>query len=223
MKTKIYLLGIFAFVTLAIAAPRIWVLKTGETVTGDYVSSGTTTLIVKTGSTNCFLNISDLSTNDLTYVAEIQMKQRQARLDAEANQMTAAGMVEATVNLIRDFPEKISGVANDRRCWMDAKFIKVDSSYVANPDFYLGFQVEDKNGDEFYYCRVEKEFLGKKFMNGTDYSDKGTNPLVDVVMSLKRGDKVRLIGKVIPVSDAASGLFEIEKIEMIESAVEKKT
>ncbi|MGA3144873.1 MAG: hypothetical protein ABSF10_17880 [Verrucomicrobiota bacterium] len=86
MKTKICLLGIFALVTLAIAAPHTWILKTGETVAGDYVSSGTTTLVVKTGGTNCFLKISNLSTNDQAYAAEIQAKQKQAQLDAEAKQ-----------------------------------------------------------------------------------------------------------------------------------------
>jgi hypothetical protein len=74
MKTKICLLGIFAFVTLAIAAPRTWVLKTGEAVTGDYVSSGTTTLVVKTHGTNYFIKLSNLSTNDQTYVAEIKVR-----------------------------------------------------------------------------------------------------------------------------------------------------
>src|ERR1039457_6832506 len=134
--------------------------------------------------------------------------------------MQQAGMVEATASIIRDFPEKVSGIANDRHCWMDAKYIKTDSSYVANPDMYLGFQVEDKNRDGFYYCRVNKEFFGNNFMNGTDYSDKRSNPLVDMVLSLKSGDKVRLIGKVIPVSSASSGVFDIERIEMIESAAD---
>ncbi len=73
MKTKIYLLGIFALVTLAIAEPRTWVLKTAETVTGDYVSSGTTTLVIKTDGTNCFIKLSDLSADDQAYVAEIKI------------------------------------------------------------------------------------------------------------------------------------------------------
>jgi TPR repeat protein len=74
MRTKIYLFSVFAFVTLAIAAPRTWVLKTGETVTCDYVSSGTTTLVVKTHGTNYFIKLSDLSTNDQAYVAEIKVR-----------------------------------------------------------------------------------------------------------------------------------------------------
>ena len=80
MKTKIYLLGIFAFVTLAIAAPRTWVLKTGEMVTGDYFSSGTTALVIKTDGTNCILKISDLSSNDQAFVKNIQKTNNEAVL-----------------------------------------------------------------------------------------------------------------------------------------------
>jgi hypothetical protein len=144
------------------------------------------------------------------------MNQRQMQLDAEAKQMIAAGMVEATTKLIRDFPEKFSGYGG----WIDAKFIKVDSSYLGHPNACLGFQVEDKNGDEFYYCGVTKELTPE---NGRFYNDNGelvalkSNPLVGVVMSLNRGDKIRLIGKNGPYLDS---MFSIEKIEMIESAAD---
>src|ERR1035437_1887075 len=101
MKTKICLLGIFALVPLAIAAPHTWILSTGKTVAGDYVSSGTTTLVVKTGGTNCFLAISNLSTNDLAYVAKIKADQKQARLDAEVKQMLSQpGWMEITASLL---------------------------------------------------------------------------------------------------------------------------
>jgi hypothetical protein len=69
-------------------------------VTGDYVSSGTTTLVVKTDGTNCFLNISDLSTNELPYLAQVQLAQRQARLNAEVKQMQQAGMIEFTKEIL---------------------------------------------------------------------------------------------------------------------------
>jgi len=222
MKTKICLLGLFALVTLAIAAPHTWTFQNGGTFEGDYYSSGTTAVVVRKNGTNYIFKFADLSTNDLAYVAKIKANQKQAQLDAEVKQMQQAGMVEATASLIRDFPEKVSGIGNDRHCWMDAKFLKTDSSYVANPDFYLGFQVEDQNGNEFSYCRVQKEFLGANFMNGTDYTDKQANPLISVVMALKRGDRVRLIGKVLPIPSAGSGVFDIERIEIIETAAEKK-
>ena len=80
MKIKICLLGIFAVATLATAAPHAWVLKTGETVTGDYVSSSTITIVVKTDGTNCSLKISDLSSNDLAFVKNIQKTNNEAAL-----------------------------------------------------------------------------------------------------------------------------------------------
>jgi hypothetical protein len=83
MKLKCSLIGMFALATLAVAAPHTWTLKDGSSVEGDYVTSGTTTLVVKTGGTNCFLKISDLSTNDLNYIAKIRAAQRRAKLDAE--------------------------------------------------------------------------------------------------------------------------------------------
>jgi hypothetical protein len=63
------LIAILIFVTVAVAAPHNWVLKTGETVSGDYVSSGTTTLVIKTHDTNCLIKIFELSDDDQTYVA----------------------------------------------------------------------------------------------------------------------------------------------------------
>ena len=80
MKAKIYLLGIFAFVTLAIAAPRTWVLKTGETVTGDYFASGTTAVVIKIDGTNCILKIANLSSNDQVFVKNIQKTNNEAAL-----------------------------------------------------------------------------------------------------------------------------------------------
>jgi hypothetical protein len=98
MKTKICLLGIFALVTLAVAAPRTWTFQAGVKVEGDYVSSGTTTVVINRGGTNFFLKISDLSTNDQAYVAQMQLAQRQARLDAEGKNVKT--MNEATQTLL---------------------------------------------------------------------------------------------------------------------------
>jgi len=220
MKTKICLLGIFIFVTLASLAQtnfiHTWTLKTGAKFSGDYFTSGTEVVVIKDSGTNCLLKISELSTNDWLYFYECKTNQRQMQLDAEAKQMVAAGLVEATANLIRDFPEKVSGAGG----WMDAKFIKVDSSFLGHPDACLGFLVVDKNGDEFYDCGVTKELTPE---NGRFYNDNGelvalkSNPLVGTVMSLNRGDKIRLIGKKGP---NLNSMFEIEKIEMIESAAD---
>jgi len=207
MKTRLALIGIVGLTLLAAAAPRTWVLKTGVTVTGDYVSSGTTALVVKTGGTNFILKISDLSTDDQAYVAEIQAKQKQGRFDAETNQMAKAGMIEFTVKLIENVPEKVDGQSG----WMDADFIELTDFAISRPRELLGFAVKDKNGDSYFYCVVEKN------------SDNKPNPLVPVIANLKDGDKMRLLGKVLRHTVGRDGrAFHVEKVEMIESAAEKK-
>lgn len=212
------LIAILAFVTAAIAAPHDWVLKTGKTITGDYVSSGTTTLVVKTGGTNCFLKISNLSSNDLAFIAEMQVKQRQARLDAEAKQMAQAGMIEFTKQMIESFPEKV----DDKNGWMDAKFISLSDGFVY-ARMELGFEVDDKVGDFYMFCFAEKVFLPDHISSPDDISNSPPNPLIPVISNLKRGDKVRLIGKVVNGSFYSQHrLFHVQKVEMIESAAEKK-
>jgi hypothetical protein len=196
------------------AAPRTWVLKTGETVTGDFISSGTTTLVVKTGGTNCFLKIADLSTNDQAYIAKIKADQKQARLDAETNQMAQAGWIELTSQLLENFPEK----TDLKTGWMDCKFNELTSSYSKYPELYLGFSVFDKNGDTLFKCIVQK------YVNGNPNSDP--NPLVPEITNLKRGDKIRLIGRrsYLSLNDSFNNewIFSIDKVEIIETAAEKK-
>ena len=223
MKTKICLLGIFSVVTLAIAAPHAWVLKTGKTLTGDYVSSGTTTLVVRTGGTNCFLKLSDLSTNDLAYVAKMKADQKQAQLDAEVKQMTAAGMIELSARLMKNFPEK---VRNQQKGWMDVTFNRLSTAHIAFPDMQLGLDVSDKNDEEFYKCVIFKQ------LNRPDENTQPVpNPLASRALGLMPGDKIRLIGHCYP--DTASGDFDanstfdyagflVERIEVIETAAEKE-
>jgi hypothetical protein len=207
MKTKICLLGIFALVPLAIAAPHTWILSMGKTVAGDYVSSGTTTLVVKTGGTNCFLAISNLSTNDLAYVAKIKADQKQARQDAEVKQMLSQpGWMEITASLLDHFPEKV----DNHPGWMDADFQNLENIYVESKADQLGFWIRDKNGDSFSRCIVHKTDL-----NGNP------DPLVSQILNLKSGDKVRFIGVVMTGGDNLNR-FHISKIEMIETAAEKK-
>jgi hypothetical protein len=221
MKTKICLLGICAFVTLVVAAPRTWVLKTGETVTGDYVSSGTTTLVVKTGGTNCFLKIADLATNDQAYIAKIKADQKQARLDAEAKQMQQAGMIEFTANLIDNFPEKV----RSKTGWMDANFYDFDKYAGRSSEIDLGFDVEDSLGKSYRHCVACKTLHGPNWPYDQGQNDR-PNPLVNEISNLKRGDKVRLYGSVNdrgPLSDDYTQLFfYIDRIEIIETAAEKK-
>jgi hypothetical protein len=214
MKTKICLLGVFAFVALAIAAPHTWVLKSGETVTGDYVSSGSTALVIKTGGTNRFLALSNLSTNDQAYVAQMKSAQRQAQFDAEAAQMRQAGQMEFTSDLVENFPEKV----NQQRGWMDCEFLELENIYTSGEeDVNLGFAVADKNDDSFYKCVVPKYLPVPGDNTGLQH-----NPLVEYVTGLKRHDKIRLIGIVSAPLASDFRRFDVERIEMIETAAEKK-
>ena len=72
MKTLISLLGLFMSLSLAEAVPHTWTLKSGETVSGDYFSSGTTALVIKVNGTNCILKISSLSSEDQSLVAMLK-------------------------------------------------------------------------------------------------------------------------------------------------------
>jgi len=217
MKTKICLLGFIALVTLAIAAPHTWTLKNGSSVDGDYFSSGMTTVVLKRSGTNYFLNIPELSTNELPYLVQMQFAQRQAQLDAEVKQMRLAGMIEFTTQMIDNFPEKV----DDHNGWMDVKFVKLYEDYVY-PRMELGFWVEDKNGDSFFKCYAEKVFLPDHISSPDDISNSPPNPLIPVITNLKKGDKVRLLGKVVNGSFYSQHrLFHVEKVEMIESAAEK--
>ncbi|MGB8370245.1 MAG: hypothetical protein ACLPYZ_01230 [Limisphaerales bacterium] len=204
------------------AEPHTWTLKTGVAFSGDYISSGTQMVVIKDSGTNRFLKISDLTTNDWLYFQECKAAQRQRQLDAEAAQMRAAGLVEFTSDLIENFPEKVNGHDG----WMDGKFMRLDSAaagYMMDgsklSDLRLGFDVEDKNRNFFRNAFVPKQILGPNFFAG-DSNDQRPNELVSVVTSLKEGDQIRLIGHVLAAATTDFRAFEIQKIEMIESAAD---
>lgn len=227
MKTTLVLTGIIGLTLLAMAAPHTWVLQNGTTFEGDYYSSGTEKVVVRKDGTNYFFKISELSEDDRAYTAEMRAKQKQARLDAEAEQMKRQGMIEFTTQLINNFPEKV----HQKNGWMDAEFIELDPS--ANPigdsetpgelfaSITLVLRVRDNNQDYFSHCVVPKKLHGDNYFKNHDLSDSRPNPLADVVAKLRRYDKIRLVGK---VSAPGTGYtsFSIEKIEVIESAAEKK-
>jgi hypothetical protein len=223
MKTKICLLGFFALVTLAIAAPHTWTFQKGGTFEGDYYSSGTTAVVVRKNGTNYIFKIADLSTNDLAYVTKMKADQKQAQLDAEMKQMVAAGMIELSARLIKNFPEK---VRNQQKGWMDVTFDRLSTAHIAFPDMQLGLDVTDKNDEVFYKCVIFKQ------LNRPDENTQPVpNPLASWALGLMPGDKIRLIGHCYP--DTASGKFDanssfdyagflVEKIEVMETAAEKK-
>jgi len=205
MKWNFYLIGVFASVTLVMAAPRMWTFRTGVTVTGDYVSSGTTKVVIRRSGTNFILNLSDLSTNDRAYVAQRQL---QARLGAETNQFLEEGMIELSAKLIENSPEKV----NWTRGWMDVEFSGFssfdDPLDAGEDDYELMLSVKDSSGD--LYSRVE---VIKLLSNGP-------NPVAELAATLRQGDKIRLIGTAHnPVGEYSS--FEVEKIQVIEKAAER--
>lgn len=149
----------------------------------------------------------------------MQVAQRQVRLDAEAKQMQQAGMIEFTKQMIESFPEKVDNHSG----WMDAEFLNLSDDFVY-ARMELGFDVNDKNGDLYMVCFAEKVFLPAHISNPEDISNSPSNPLIPVITKLKHGDKVRLIGKIVNGSFYSEHrLFHVEKVEMIESAAEKKS
>src|SRR5665213_49143 len=241
MKIKICLLGIFALVTLTMAAPHTWTFTTGKTFDGDYYSSGTTEVVVRKDGTNHIFQIANLSTNDLAYIAKIKADQKQARLDAEVKQMQQAGWIEFSTDLIHNFPEKVrtlipgDGTVIKKMGWMDAEYRGMND-LTRNHDNSLSFGVIDSKGDNFDYCIVAKKLFSKESFTSAEIlagalTNYTQNPLVNVAFNLKHGDNIRLIGYCddsLPYAKSTNGerdshaWFNIERIEIIETAAEKK-
>ncbi len=214
MQAQLVLL--FAIAALNVSAQtnsvHNWTLKTGTVFSGDYISSGTQMVVIKASGTNCFLKISNLSTNDWLYFQECKAAQRQHQFATEAAQMRAAGQMEFTRDLIENFPEKV----NQQRGWMDCEFLELENIYTSGEeDANLGFAVANKNGDSFYKCVVSKYLPVPGDNTGLQH-----NPLVEYITGLKRHDKIRLIGTVSAPLGSDYRRFEIEKVEMIEPAAE---
>ena len=221
MKTKICLLGFFALVTLAIAAPHTWTFQKGGTFEGNYYSSGTTAVVVRKNGTNYIFKFADLSTNDLAYVAKIKADQKQAQLDAEVIQMKQAGWNELTSDLIENFPEKV----RQKNGWMDATFERLDKFAGRTAEIDLGFDVKDSLGKYYNHCVVCKSLHGPNWPYDQGQNDR-PNPLVNVVSNLKDGDKVRFYGSVNargPLDmEGTSLFFYIDRVVILETVAEKK-
>ncbi|HTX20498.1 MAG TPA: hypothetical protein VMD27_01370 [Candidatus Aquilonibacter sp.] len=211
MKTKLALF--FSLVTLAASAQtnsvHTWTLKTGAKFTGDYFTSGTEAIVIKSHGTNCLLKISDLSTNDWLYFQDCKAAQRQHQLDAEATQMRAAGQMEFTSKMLENFPEKVM----NQQGWMDGTFedFSAIGLYGDDKDFLLGFWIKDKSDDAFDDCVVFKK---------NPHDDQPAPELAEV-MNLKQGDRVRFFGCPQEKEEGDRDLrFYISHVEMIESAAD---
>lgn len=147
---------------------------------------------------------------ELTASAQTNSAQRQMQLDAEAKQMAQAGMMEFTVQLFENFPEK----AVNKHGWIDAYFQSLDNIWVESKEDELGFDIRDMNGDSFGKCHAIK----------TNPYNGNPDPVISEIIDLKRGDKVRFIGMGMPDvrhddMNKFTG-FYVSKIEMIESAAD---
>ncbi|HVU27548.1 MAG TPA: hypothetical protein VHG71_07395 [Verrucomicrobiae bacterium] len=151
-------------------------------------------------------SVSGISTNEPGLVVRTQ-----AQWEAEAKQMAAEGKVNLTLNLIASSPQKITG----KEGWLDGEFIKIDNTplmlYLKSPRNLLSFQVQDRDGNYYNNCIVNRK-----------------TPALRELMKLKRGDSVRLKGKVMdlipPNVDSEDGLLwlQVDSIEIMESATDKK-
>ena len=84
----------------------------------------------------------------------------------------------------------------------------------------LGFDVKDFHGKSFNHCCVSKLNYGPNPLD-----EPKPNPFVSVILNLKPGDKVRFFGDCsdfVRVEEDGTTRFFIDRIEMIESAAEKK-
>ena len=221
MKTTLALFLVIAGLTVSAQTNSVhnWTLKSGAVFSGDYFSSGTTMVVIKSHGTNCFLKISELSTSDWLYFYQCRMNQRQYKLDADAQQMQQAGVVELSATLINNFPEKV----RNKNGWMDAVFQDFDQFAGRSAEIDLGFDVVDSLGKYYTHCLVCKTIHGPNWPYDQGQNDR-PNPLVNVISNLKHGDKVRFYGSVGdrgPLSDDyTTQFFYIERIEMIESAAD---
>ena len=84
MKIKLLLLGMFAFVMLAFGSPHAWKFNTGKNFEGEFICSEASIFTVKKDGKFFVLKISDLATNELPYLAELQREEelRRAKISA---------------------------------------------------------------------------------------------------------------------------------------------
>ncbi len=212
MKRKIILFGLCAVGLYATAAPHTWVLKNGDKIEGDYVGTTRKKVFIMNNGATVTIKTSDLSTNDLAYIAETQLARRLARLDKEAKRLTQSGTRELTAKLFDSLADKAEG----QPYWLDGKFAGLNQLWT-DPAMEMGFSVEDKNSDLLTKCFLEKEFQSGGSVFGKKRSEP--NPLAATLSKLQHGDRIRLIGKVLPsTSRSRQRLYHVETLQVIETA-----
>jgi len=118
--------------------------------------------------------------------------------------------MEFTSKLLKFFPEKVEGsggTLEGKLGWMDVDFdqisnIEIEGNNRLDSRVQIGFEVYDKNGDAFDLCYAEKSKLG------------------DLLIGLKNGDKIRMLGQAMSVlrtgTDATfDAWFHVDSIQVI--------
>ena len=120
--------------------------------------------------------------------------------------------MEFTANILKNFPEKVEGVPGTlegKFGWMDGRYMETRNDEIENIDGIgfdastkAGFYIQDKNGDFFERCYLEKSKLG------------------DTLLGLKQFDKIRISGQAImilrPGTDALfDAWFRVDSIQVI--------
>jgi hypothetical protein len=109
----------------------------------------------------------------------------------------ASGM-EFTSELMKNFIERV----DRRQGWMDGRFQEINNSPITElmGDNYTSidaaFTVEDKNGDLFRNCLVEKEKFG------------------DLLLRLKTGDRIRITGQAVSMATSEEWI-KIDSIQVL--------
>ena len=109
----------------------------------------------------------------------------------------SSGM-EFTSKLIINFVERV----DRQQGWMDAKFVEIDNFPISNlmGDSYTtidaAFTVEDKNGDLFKNCLVNKQKYG------------------NVLLQLKQGDLVRITGQAVSMATSEEWI-NVDSIQVL--------
>ncbi len=207
MKT---LLLIFIFAAGDVIAQtnlaHIW-HQNGKAIAGDYVSSGTTSLVIKFSGTNYFIALTALNDDDRSYLSTLKIQQRKKQMADEAVRLITQGTKEITAQLLDHFPEKVS----DRLCWLDGEFGELNDIYTERQREELGFDIKDQSGTYFGRCLAFK----------TD-PNGNPDPVIDQILKLKKGDTARFIGVPMYPLNSSQLAFYVSRVEIIETAAEKK-
>lgn len=174
---------------------RTWTDGDGRTIQAELISiEGNGEIIIERHPEKLRFRISPdrFSEEDKQYIQRFR----------DTKPMRDAGYLEFTERLIKNFPEKV----DQRQGWFDGRFLEVSSSmleiYLSDSVYIsLGFRAQDSNGDTF------NKFIARK----KEFSD--------TLLALKKGQKIRVVGKVAGMGTSEHWIL-VDKIIIIKEKVE---